>query len=140
MEMLQATKMSRSLKALCDVNRIRILEILARGEFCVSDLVDQLAIDQPKVSHHLAILRSAGIISSRRDGRHINYSIRPTVHRKLQEEAGALDVFDLGELSVSFRFAARTAARSPDGVATTGELLDGRAARRVGGMESETSA
>ena len=104
MEMLHATKMSRSLKALCDVNRIRILEILVKGEFCVSELVEQLAIDQPKVSHHLAILRSAGIIRSRRDGRHINYSIRPTVYRHIENPEGATDVFDLGELTVTFRF------------------------------------
>ena len=104
MDMLQANNMSRSLKALCDVNRIRILEILVRGEFCVSDLVEQLGIDQPKVSHHLAILRSASVIRSRRDGRHINYSIRPNVHRHTEGEDGPVDVFNLGELSVSFRF------------------------------------
>ena len=113
MEMLHATKMSRSLKALCDVNRIRILEILVKGEFCVSELVEQLAIDQPKVSHHLAILRSAGIIRSRRDGRHINYSIRPTVYRRVENTEGATDVFDLGELTVTFRFGA--VARMSDG-------------------------
>ena len=104
MDMLQANNMSRSLKALCDVNRIRILEILVRGEFCVSDLVDQLEIDQPKVSHHLAILRSASVIRSRRDGRHINYSIQPNVHSQTDGEDGPVDVFNLGELSVSFRF------------------------------------
>lgn len=114
MEMLHATKMSRSLKALCDVNRIRILEILVKGEFCVSELVEQLAIDQPKVSHHLAILRSAGIIRSRRDGRHINYSIRPTVYRRVENPEGATDVLDLGELTVTFRFGA--VARMSDGV------------------------
>jgi len=113
MEMLHATKMSRSLKALCDVNRIRILEILVKGEFCVSELVEQLQIDQPKVSHHLAILRSAGIIRSRRDGRHINYSIRPTVYRRVESPDGATDVFDLGELTVTFRFGA--VARMSDG-------------------------
>jgi ArsR family transcriptional regulator len=113
MEMLHATKMSRSLKALCDVNRIRILEILVKGEFCVSELVEQLAIDQPKVSHHLAILRSAGIIRSRRDGRHINYSIRPTVYSRMENPDGATDVFDLGELTVTFRFGA--VARMEDG-------------------------
>jgi len=114
MESLQANKMSRSLKALCDVNRIRILEILVKGEFCVSELVDQLAIDQPKVSHHLAILRSAGIIRSRRDGRHINYSIRPSVHRHVETPEESTDIFDLGELTVTFRFSA-TGAQQAEG-------------------------
>lgn len=109
MELLQASRMSRGLKALSDVNRIRILEILVKGEFCVSDLVDRLGIDQPKVSHHLAILRSAGIIRSRRDGRHINYSIRPAIHRRTNSPAGVEDVFDLADIAVSFRFGTATA-------------------------------
>jgi len=96
--------MSAGLKALCDANRIRILEILVGGEFCVSDLVQRLGVDQPKVSHHLGILRAAAIIRSRRDGRHINYSVRPGVHRRQETPQGIMDVFDLGDLSVSFRF------------------------------------
>lgn len=113
MDLLQATRMSRNLKALCDVNRIRILEILVKGEFCVSDLVEQLQIDQPKVSHHLAILRSAGIIRSRREGRHINYSIRPSVYDP-PTEPDQDDVFDLGDISVAFRFRAGEMAESAE--------------------------
>ena len=104
MHVQDASRMSRGLKAVSDCNRIRILEILCGGEHCVSDLVDQLGIDQPKVSHHLAILRSAGILRARRDGRHINYSIRPQVHRRAPDNGAIVDVFDLGELSISFRF------------------------------------
>ena len=115
MDLIRATKMSQCLKALCDINRIRILEILVTGEFCVTELVDRLEIDQPKVSHHLAILRSAGVIRSRRDGRHINYSIRPAVHHRQPAPEGPVDVFDLGPLAVTFRFSnaaiARPAAR-----------------------------
>ena len=109
MDMVQVNKMSQALKALSDVNRIRILEILATGEYCVTALVERLQIDQPKVSHHLAILRSAGIIKSRRDGRHINYSVRPTVLRKVPGENGDEAVFDLELLSVAFRFEALAA-------------------------------
>jgi DNA-binding transcriptional ArsR family regulator len=121
MDLLQATRMSRNLKALCDVNRIRILEILVKGEFCVSDLVEQLQIDQPKVSHHLAILRSAGIIRSRREGRHINYSIRPSVYSP-PTEPDQDDVFDLGDISVAFRFrAGEMAATAENGEAKPGD-------------------
>ena len=105
----EVSKVSRSLKALCDANRIRILEILAGGEHCVSDLVERLVIDQPKVSHHLAILRSAGIVRSRREGRHINYSLRPTIHQRIELPEGLSDVFDLGEISVHFRFTRQAA-------------------------------
>ena len=105
MEPTRANRTSRQLKALSDVNRIRILAILVEGECCVSHLVDSLAIDQPKVSHHLAILRSAGVIRNRRDGRRINYSVLPTVHRRVHRDVGVVDEFDLGEVAVSFRFA-----------------------------------
>jgi DNA-binding transcriptional ArsR family regulator len=108
MQNAQAATMARCLKTLSDPNRIRILRILARGEFCVSDLVAQLQVDQPKVSHHLAILRSAGIIRCRRDGRHINYSLFPSVHRRRGgapgDSAAAVDEFNLGDISVCFSF------------------------------------
>lgn len=104
MDLTRPNRMSEHLKALSDVNRIRILEILVHGEFCVTDLVRRLEIDQPKVSHHLAILRSAGVIRSRRDGRHINYSLRPAVHRRQGTDDAPVDVFDLGSVAVSFRF------------------------------------
>lgn len=109
MQNAQAARMARCLKTLSDPNRIRILRILVRGEFCVSELVAQLQVDQPKVSHHLAILRSAGIIRCRRDGRHINYSLFPAVHQRKSGAAGghgAVDEFNLGDISVSFSFAA----------------------------------
>lgn len=110
---VDVSKISRSLKALCDANRIRILEILAGGEHCVSDLVERLVIDQPKVSHHLAILRSAGIVRSRRDGRHINYSLRPAIHKRVQAPEGLTDIFDLGEITVCFRFSRDAAVAAP---------------------------
>jgi len=114
--------MARCLKTLSDPNRIRILRILVEGEFCVSDLVEKLQVDQPKVSHHLAILRSAGIIRCRRDGRHINYSLYPAVHQRktgAPGDGGPVDEFNLGDIAVAFSFAAEDgdgAARHPEGV------------------------
>ncbi len=110
MQSIQVARMSRALKALSDSNRIRILEILVTGEYCVSDLVERLQIDQPKVSHHLAILRSAEVIRSRRDGRHINYSLKPNVHKRIEAPEGSAHVFDLVDLCVTFRFPAEAAA------------------------------
>ena len=97
---------SRALKALSDVTRIQILEFLTEGEHCVTDLVERLAVDQPKVSHHLGILRGAGVIRSRRDGRHIRYSLRPTAHRRVAGPTGEeTDIFQiLPDLSVCIRF------------------------------------
>ena len=125
MQNVQAARMARCLKTLSDPNRIRILRILVQGEFCVSDLVAQLQVDQPKVSHHLAILRSAGIIRCRRDGRHINYSLFPAVHRRLGGAAagnGPVDEFNLGDLSVSFNFAAEAEGTPAAATAESGAL------------------
>lgn len=104
MQSSQIVRMSQALKALSDKNRIRILEILVTGEYCVSDLVERLQVDQPKVSHHLAILRSAGVIRSRREGRHINYSLKPNVHARVDSHEGPAHSFDLVDLCVTFRF------------------------------------
>jgi DNA-binding transcriptional ArsR family regulator len=120
---IQVVSMSRALKALCDSNRIRILELLVTGEYCVSDLVERLQMDQPKVSHHLAILRSSAIIRSRRDGRRINYSLRPTVHRVVETPEGTADIFDLGHLSVAFRFRQEPPPQGP--AATSGSGAPG---------------
>jgi ArsR family transcriptional regulator len=62
-------------RALGDETRLRILETLATGEHCVSDLMDTLGLGQSLVSHHLRALREAGLVTVRRDGRRINYTI-----------------------------------------------------------------
>jgi ArsR family transcriptional regulator len=62
-------------RALGDETRLRILEALATGERCVSDLMDALGLGQSLVSHHLRALREAGLVTVRRDGRRINYTI-----------------------------------------------------------------
>ena len=62
--------------ALADATRLRIVCLLMRrGELCVCELVSALDTQQPKVSKHLAILRSSQIISPRREGQWIHYRI-----------------------------------------------------------------
>jgi ArsR family transcriptional regulator len=75
-------------KAFSDGNRLRILHLLLRGEMCVGDLVTILEAPQPRVSQHLATLRSAGLVTCRREGLWSHYSLaRPqaTFHKKLIE-------------------------------------------------------
>jgi len=68
--------MDEVFKALGDSTRVRILETLARnGETCVCRFVEKLAINQPAVSHHLAKLKQAGLVSSRKEGQWIHYSL-----------------------------------------------------------------
>jgi ArsR family transcriptional regulator len=64
-------------KLLSDETRLRVLMYLAReGELHVTALCDKLGQSQPAVSHHLALLRVAGLIEARRDGKHNFYSVR----------------------------------------------------------------
>lgn len=63
-------------KLLSDETRLRILMYLMReGELHVTALCEKLGQSQPAVSHHLALLRVAGLIEARRDGKHNFYSI-----------------------------------------------------------------
>lgn len=64
-------------KLLADETRLRILLYLAQaGELNVTTLCERLGQSQPAVSHHLALMRVAGIIEPRRDGKHNYYSVR----------------------------------------------------------------
>jgi ArsR family transcriptional regulator len=64
-------------RALADRTRLRIVNLLARGSLCVCDI--QRILDQPQssVSRHLALLKSAGLISDRRDGMRTFYALTP---------------------------------------------------------------
>ena len=66
---------ARVFKAFCDENRLMVLEMLQSGEKCVCDLLEQLEISQPTLSHHMKILCESGIVSSRMDGKWTYYSI-----------------------------------------------------------------
>lgn len=60
-------------KAVSDPNRLRTLKILESGELCVCQITAVLGLATPTVSAHLAVLRRAGLIEQRRDGRWIYY-------------------------------------------------------------------
>ncbi len=62
-------------KALCDENRIRILKLLTGGEKCACKLLDELSVTQPTISHHMKILCDSGIVSGRKEGKWMYYSI-----------------------------------------------------------------
>lgn len=61
--------------ALSDATRLRILKLLEHGELCVCDIVAALDMSQPKVSFHLNVLKKAGLIRDRKQGKWIHYSL-----------------------------------------------------------------
>jgi DNA-binding transcriptional ArsR family regulator len=64
-------------KALADPTRRAVFERLADGEKNATELRDGLAITQPAMSQHLAVLRSAGLVAEQRSGRNVNYRVNP---------------------------------------------------------------
>ena len=90
--MLTPGQCATVLKALGDETRLRILESLLTGEKCVTDLVQELKCSQPHASHHLRILRDAGLVEGHRDGKQVCYRVTPAIQRALANRQGrALD-------------------------------------------------
>jgi ArsR family transcriptional regulator len=62
-------------KALSDETRLRILFLIKEGEICVCDIADTLQMTQPNISFHLSMLKEAGLIKDRKNGRWVHYSL-----------------------------------------------------------------
>lgn len=93
------TALAAQLKALGDPTRLAIVALLARREYCVCDLMTALHVPQSTCSHHLGVLRRAGLVRDRRgaDARWAYYTLVPEAVGALREQFGAvldLDSFD----------------------------------------------
>ena len=62
-------------QAIADPTRVRILSALLRAELCVRELVDALEVSQSTLSSHLQVLRQIGMVSTRKEGRWVYYSL-----------------------------------------------------------------
>lgn len=72
----EATKLSEMFRLLGDVHRVRLLySLLEAGELCVCDLAASVEMPETSVSHALRLLRTAGIVTARRDGRMMFYRL-----------------------------------------------------------------
>jgi DNA-binding transcriptional ArsR family regulator len=69
--------------ALADPTRRRILELLHQGDLTAGEIADQFSISQPSVSHHLSLLKQAGLVECERRGQYIVYSLNSTVFQDL---------------------------------------------------------
>ena len=80
------TREAALFKALADPHRLAILATLARAEHdvCVCDLADGLPLGQPTVSHHLRLLRDAGLIAGERRGTWVYYRLLPDAQERLE--------------------------------------------------------
>jgi ArsR family transcriptional regulator len=76
----QSVELSRVFKAIADPVRLRLLSLIAShagGEACVCDLTDAFELTGPTISHHLKVLREAGVIDGERRGTWIYYRVLP---------------------------------------------------------------
>jgi ArsR family transcriptional regulator len=71
----QISTVEHLFQALGDATRLRILGLLLTGEVCVCDIHESLRVSQPKVSRHLAYLRNAGLVETRRQGLWVYYRL-----------------------------------------------------------------
>lgn len=76
--------------ALSDETRLALLERLGNGEQCVCELTDTLKAAQSRLSFHLRVLKEAGLILDRREGRWMYYSINPEAIEELEDVIGTL--------------------------------------------------
>lgn len=63
------------MKALADETRLKIFNMLADGELCACEILEEFTITQPTLSYHMKILTESGLVDSRRDGVWTKYSI-----------------------------------------------------------------
>lgn len=71
------TRTARLFQALSDETRLRVLELLSGGERCVCELQEAVGAAQSRLSFHLRVLREAGLVNDRKEGRWNYYSLRP---------------------------------------------------------------
>jgi DNA-binding transcriptional ArsR family regulator len=105
--MLTPSQCAGVMRALGDETRLRILESLLIEEKCVSDLVKELERGQPHISHHLRILRSAGLVEGLRQGKRICYRVTPGLQRAIKTPRQ--HALDFGCCRISFPEATRWA-------------------------------
>ena len=77
-------------RALSDETRLAVLELLRFGERCVCDLQSDLDVAQSRLSFHLRVLRDAGLVVDRRDGRWSFYALAPEAIEELHDLVVAL--------------------------------------------------
>jgi len=81
---------ARWFHALGDETRLQIIDRLSEGEQCVCELTDLLETGQSRLSFHLKILKDAGILTDRREGRWVYYALNPAAVEKLECFVGEL--------------------------------------------------
>ena len=78
-------EIARMFKAFCDEQRIAIIQLLTNEEKCACKILDELNISQPTLSHHMKILCDSGIVTSRKEGKWMHYSINQKAAKQIEK-------------------------------------------------------
>ncbi|MHB1314232.1 MAG: ArsR/SmtB family transcription factor [Christensenellales bacterium] len=87
---------ARVFKAFCEENRLAILEMLQSGEKCACKILESLRVGQPTLSHHMKILVESGIVSARREGKWMYYSLSEKGLQHAKELLARFSAINLG--------------------------------------------
>ena len=87
---MEAREAVRVFKALGDEKRLRILSLLRQGERCACVLLEDLNLSQPTLSHHMKILCDARLVTGRKEGKWVYYSLNARQGDVLQQVVGDL--------------------------------------------------
>lgn len=93
---MEIKMIEKQLKALADLNRLKLVACLKNGEVCVCDFVDALGISQPAVSQHLRKLKEAEIVTERKVGTWKHYRLIETLTPVVQTVVDALERIEIG--------------------------------------------
>lgn len=83
-------EVSQICKAMSDTNRLRIIEMLTTGEKCGCDLLEELQVTQPTLSHHMKVLSDCGLVSSYKEGKWQHYSINCECFSEFKEHLNSI--------------------------------------------------
>src|ERR1035437_3082904 len=106
MKVATVDRVARQFQALSDPTRLELLVRLRKGERCVCELMDTLDAAQSRLSFHLKVLREAGLVTDRRDGRWVYYTLNTDAFGEME---AFLSYVRAGGVVASARGAARTA-------------------------------
>lgn len=90
-------KLAEFFKALGDETRLKIIRMLSEKEMCVCEVIDRLDLSQPAISHHLKILRQAGLVKDTKEGKWVYYALDESAFIKYGEELNKILAGPVGD-------------------------------------------
>lgn len=84
-------QLAQLFKALGDETRLEVVRMLAGKELCVCDILDAFNISQPAISHHLRVLKQAGLLQDTREGKWVFYRLNPEVFATVEQYLGVIN-------------------------------------------------